>query len=131
MPNGLSSPSANTPALAELRKSGAGCNTETRPPRVSVTNRSPPGATRILRGPCRSLANIPTLKPFGTDSSALAGRGTNLGLLRAEGVANGAGSAFKSILWTRPGASFFQSLSEVAPAAAGAVAAAFGAGAGG
>src|SRR6266702_2119746 len=112
MPNGLSSPSANTSALAELRPSGAGCRTDTRPPRVSVTKMSPFGATIIRRGPCRSEANNPIPKPGGAFGCAYAGRGISFGGLRAEEELKGAGRFARSILCARPGASFFQSASD-------------------
>src|SRR5262245_55763522 len=80
---------------------------------------SPFGATRMARGPPRPLANTSTLKPAGTFGAAPSGRCTKRGKLLADGVSNGAGSLSRSILWTTPGASFFQSASPLAGAAAG------------
>src|ERR1700730_5972713 len=119
MPNGRSSPSANTSAPAELRPSGAGCRTDIRPPRVSVTKMSPLGATIIRRGPRRSEANNPISKPGGTFACAYPGLGISLGGLRAEEELKGAGRFARSILCVRPGASCFHSASDadaVAPA---------------
>src|SRR5207245_11501134 len=99
-------------APAELRPSGAGCSTDRRPPRVSVTKMSPLGATTIRGGPCRSDANSPISKPGGAFGCAYAGRGISLGGLRAEEELKGAGRFAKSILCVRPGASFFQSASD-------------------
>ena len=73
------------------------------PARLSATNASPFGASRICRGPLRSVAYRSTLKPAGTCGHASAGRGTSVGLLRAESVANGLGRSAGRNLPEGPG----------------------------
>src|SRR6185369_11975114 len=60
---------------------------------VSDTKMSPFGATRTMRGLVRPDANSFTVNPGSTDKLALAGRGTTVGKLPADGVSNGAGKS--------------------------------------
>ena len=70
---------------------------------------SPLGVNSILRAPVVSVANTDRVKPGGSFTLASAGLGTRRGNLAEEGVSKGGGSFARSIRWTRPGTSFFQS----------------------
>src|SRR5580658_6020296 len=109
MPNGPVKPSAKLVTLFALVPSAEGRMTLMRPAAVSARKISPFGATRMVRGACRLLANTLTTKPAGTCSFARCGLGTILERLAFEGVSNGGGKFATLTRCTRPGASCRQS----------------------
>ena len=100
MPNGSSSPDANTaggaPAPRRMRM---------RPPLLSARNTSPFGAVRIARGPSSPLAISVATNPGGTAGPAPSGRSTTEAPRLADALAYGAGMVAASYRWRVPGAS--------------------------
>jgi len=115
MPNGWSSPCANTAFFAGCAAPSAARITRTRPGWVSATKTSPLGATRITRGLVRPVTNGAAVKPGSVCSSAPAGRGTTLEGARPSGAGRSGGRSATVIWRVTPGASARQSPNAAGP----------------
>ena len=108
-------PDAKTSVSLGLPAPPLGRSTLMRPDRLSATNTSPFGATRIARGPARPLAKIWTAKPGGALRWAPSGRRMTRTTLSADALELGGGMSPARMCLHTPGASVRQSPNAALP----------------